>query len=91
MNFKKGQKECAELPRCLKDDKIRYYSEWGTGGAMPGRGQMSKVVKSNFTTANKKYSLRNSIWHVSITRSRKANWAEITVCNPDLWEKPGRD
>lgn len=36
MNFKKGQKQCAELPRCLKDDKIRYYSEWGAGGAMPG-------------------------------------------------------
>lgn len=44
-----------------------------------GRGQLSKVMKLEFTPANKKHSLSNSIWHMSITRSRKANWAEITV------------
>lgn len=36
MNFRKGQKECAELLRFLKDDKIHCYSKWGAGGAIPG-------------------------------------------------------
>lgn len=42
-----------------------------------GRGQLSKGVKSKFTSTNKKHSLGNSIWDMSITRSRKANWAEM--------------
>lgn len=30
-------------------------------------------------SANKKHSLSNSIWHMSMRKSRKANWAEIPV------------
>lgn len=36
--------------------------------ACQGKGRLSKVMKSEFTPANKKHSLGNSIWHVSITR-----------------------
>lgn len=47
---------------------------------MPGErsAEQSSEIRE-FTSANKKRSLSNSIWHMSIRKSRKANWAEIPV------------
>lgn len=64
MNFKKGQKEYAELLRCLKDDKIHYYTEWRTGGAMPGETHWGVVQKRMH-------------WYILVTDEVQAFFCEV--------------